>query len=149
VHGGGIGFPVHVEGNGVPRHGAVSHQGGVSVTGHAVPVGSPDVVKHTTLFVRGVTIHAGRDLVGLLLPKAPLDGLDVDRLDAGVALSTGGRHVFVVDAGTGIGMREDVVGRVAGGADRGNGQTRPVEPVSMNGHGVVGQYPVLMDLVGS
>jgi hypothetical protein len=36
-----------------------------------------------------MAVHTGRDLMGLFLPEASLDDLDVDLLDPGVALGAG------------------------------------------------------------
>ncbi len=101
----------------------------------------PRIVKHPPLLVGLVAVHTGGDLVGFLLPEPSLDDLDVDLLDAGVALGAGGSHVVPVDAGTRIGVGEDVVGRVTGGAHRRHGQPRPVQPVPVDGHGVVLEDP--------
>jgi hypothetical protein len=95
-----------------------------------------------------MTVHAGRDLVRLLLPESALDDLNVDLLDAGVALGAGLRHPLSGDAGTGIGMGEDVVGSVTGGTDRGDTQARTEKPVSMDRHGVVLEDPVLGNVPG-
>jgi hypothetical protein len=56
-----------------------------------------------------MAVHASWNLVRLLLPETPFDGLDVDLLNSSMAGCTGGRHVFVMDTGTGIRVGEDVV----------------------------------------
>jgi hypothetical protein len=84
--------------------------------------------------------------MGLLLPEASFDDLNVDLLDAGVALGAGGRHLVPGDAGARVRVREDVVGGMARGADGRDAQSRPKEPVAMDGHGVVLEDPILRNV---
>jgi hypothetical protein len=66
--------------------------------------------------VRLVAIDAGGKRVRLLLPQLALDHLAVDQLDLGMALRAGLRDVPTRDGGGRIGVGEDRMGRVAGGA---------------------------------
>jgi hypothetical protein len=79
------------------------------MTSKTVFVGRSRVVEDPTLLMGGVAVHAGRDLVRLLLPEASFDDLYVDLLDAGVALGAGRCYPLRGDAGPGIGVGEDVV----------------------------------------
>ena len=85
--------------------------------------------------------------MGLLFPESPLDDLDMNILDASVAGGAGGGHSVVRDAGSRVGMREDVVGRMTGRTDSRDGQSRSEKPLPMDGHGVVLQDVILRDVV--
>jgi hypothetical protein len=148
VHGSRIETLVHEEGYGVPGYVAVPHQIRILVARHAILVGRTGIVEDPPLFVGGVAIHTCRDLMGLFFPESPLDDLNVHLFDAGVALCTGGGHLIPGDAGSGIGMGEDVVGGVAGSTNRRHAQTGPEEAIPVDGHGVVLQDPVLGDVPG-
>jgi hypothetical protein len=110
VHGRRKGVPIHKKGDRVASHATVAFEGGVSVAGKAVLVRSAWIVKNPPLLMGGVTIHTGRDFVGLLLPEPALDDLDMHRLDPSVTGGAGGGHVVVVDTRAGIGVGKDVVG---------------------------------------
>jgi hypothetical protein len=108
-----VGVLVHKKGDRALGHAAVPFKGRVSVAGEAVLVGGTCVIKHTPLLVGLVTIHAGRDLMGLLFPEPTLDNLDVYGLDPSVTGGAGGGHVVVVDTRARVGVGKDVVGGVA------------------------------------
>jgi hypothetical protein len=110
VHGRRKGVPIHKKGDRVASHATVAFEEGISMAGETVFVGGTCVIKHTPLLVRLVTIHTGRDFVGLLLPEPALDDLDMHRLDPSVTGGAGGGHVVVVDTRAGIGVGKDVVG---------------------------------------
>ena len=113
----------------------------------AVAVGHPLVVEDLPGLVRLVAVHAGRQHVGLLLPQLPLDDLPVHLLDAGVAaLRAGAGDVGPRDGGARVGVREDVVRGVAGGAGGGDGQALPEEALGVHALGVVLEDVVLMDV---
>jgi len=83
------------------------------VAEEAVLVGGTRVVEYTPLLMGLVTIHAGGDFMGFLLPEPPLDDLDMHFFDPCVAGGAGGSHVLVVNAGSRVGMRKNVVRGVA------------------------------------
>jgi hypothetical protein len=126
VQGGRICLFIHKERDRVPGNGAETLQEGISMAGEAVLVGGTRAIKNTPLLVGLVAVHTCGDLVGFLFPEPSLDDLDVDRFDPGVALCAGGSHPFAGDAGTGIGVGEDVVRRVTGGAHRRHRQPCPI-----------------------
>lgn len=72
----------------------------------------------------------------------------MDLLDLGVALLTGVGDIVFVNAGPGIGVRQNEVGCVAGGTDSGDGQPLLIEALAMNTHRVVFENSVLPDLMG-
>ena len=72
----------------------------VSMAFQAVLCGNSGVVEHATDLVRLVTIHAGRDLVGLFLPEPPRNEPLVHLLDTTVALHARLGHVVGMDTGS-------------------------------------------------
>jgi len=118
------------------------------MAGEAVLVRRPCIVEHPSLLVRSVAIHTGRYLVRFLFPQSAFDNLNVDLFNPGMALGAGGGHLISGYAGSGVGVRQDIVGGVARGTHRRHAQAGPEEPISMDGHGVVLENPVLRNIPG-
>jgi hypothetical protein len=109
MHGCGVGLAINEERDDVPGHCTETLQVRVPMAGHTVLVGRSRIIEDPSLLVRLVTVHTGRNLVGFLFPEPSLDDLYVHGLDAGVACGACGRHVVMGDAGSWVGVREDVV----------------------------------------
>ena len=103
-------------------------------------------VEDLAHLVRLVAVDARGQDVGLLLPELPLDDLPVDGLDLGVALRAGLRDVAAGDRGPGVGVGQDVVGGVAGGAVRGDDEALLEEALAVDRLRVVLQDVVLVDV---
>ncbi len=71
----------------------------------------------------------------------------MDALDLRVAPGAGSRHVVPVNARPPIGVRQDLVRRVARRADRGHGETLPVQSFAVDGLGVVLEDAILGNVV--
>ena len=93
-----------------------------------------------------MTVDAGRDDMGLLLPEFAIDDLAVDFLDLSVTLLTRAGDVFLRDTRSPIGVREDEMSRMTRGADRSNCQPFFEEADAVNRVDVVLQDSFLRDV---
>ena len=113
---------------------------------HAVRVGHALRVENVANFVRLVTVHAGGKNVRFLLPECAFDGLAVDLFNLRVAPGAGGGNVAPRDRGVGIGVRQDVMRRVARRAIRRDDQALLEQRLAVNALGIVLENIVLIDL---
>jgi len=118
----------------------------ISVAFQAVLRGHPGIVEHAPDLVRLVAVHAGRDLVRLFLPQAPLDDPSVHLFDPPVALHAGAGDVVLVDAGSLVRVGENEVRRMTRGAHGRDRQSLLEQPRAVNGERVVFEDPVLRDI---
>ena len=110
------------------------------------PIDHARVVEHATDLVRLVAVHAGRDLVRLLFPQLALDDLRVHLLDHRVAGRAGAGDVVLVDARARVLVRQDEVGRMAGGAHGGHRSDPAEQARAVDRQRVVLEDVILGDL---
>ncbi len=120
---------IHEEGNGLS--GARDLQVGVAMAALAVAVRHSFCVGELPYFVRLVAVHAGRNQVRLLFPEFAPDDFTVHGLDLPVTLPAGGGDVGFGDGRAWIGVRQNVMGRMAARAYRGNRKPFLVERLAM------------------
>ena len=111
----------------------------------AVGVGHPLRVENLPHFVRLVTIHARRQHVGFFLPGLAANDLAMHLLDGCVALGTRLSNVAAGDGGVGVGVRQDAVRGVAGGAVRGNNEPFLQQAFPVDALGIILQNVVLFN----
>ena len=97
----------------------------------AVLVGCSSLVQDPPYGVRLMTVDAGRYHVRLLPPQAALNHLAVHLLDLRVALLAGLTNVVAVNAGCPIGVWQNLVRCVTGGADRSDSQALAEQAFTM------------------
>ncbi len=119
---------------------------GIGVASQTVLIGETGGVEDPSDLVRRVTVDTGGYLLRFLFPQPAFDDLPMHLLDLAVALRTGCAHIFMVDARTGIGVRQDVVRGVTRGADRRHGQALFEQTLPVNAHRVICQNSVLWDV---
>ena len=90
----------------------------VRVAMHAIRVGHAFGVEDVAKLVRLVAVHARGQNVGFLFLKRSIDDLPVHAFNLGVAFGAGRSNILPVNRGRRVGMRQDQVRRVAGGAVR-------------------------------
>lgn len=118
------------------------------MTAHAVPVRHSLRIKNLPDLVRRVTIDAGRNYVGLLLPQLPADHLAMHLLDLGMTFRAGCRDVLFCDGRTGIGVGQYEMRGMTTGADGRNGEAALVQALAVNTVHVVAEDIVLRDVPG-
>ena len=110
-------------------------------------VGNRDAYVFFPNLVGEVAIGAGRNGSGRLFPYLPLDDLNVNVLDPGVALHAGCGNVPWRDGRSRIGVGQDQVTAMAVIAGRGNDEALLEQPLSMNALTIVFEDIVFGDLV--
>ena len=118
----------------------------IAVAAHAIRVRHTLGVENVADFVRLVTVHAGGQDVRLFLPKLTSDRLAMHLFHLRVALGAGRRDVAPVNRGVRIGMRQDVVRRVARHAVGGHHQALLEQGLAVDAFRIVLQNVVLVDL---
>jgi len=88
----------------------------VRVATHAVRVGHTQLIENVPDLMRLMAVHAGRQHIGLLFPQLTTNGLAVHNLDLRVAFRAGSGNVPAIDRRSRVGMGQDRVRGVAGGA---------------------------------
>jgi hypothetical protein len=81
------------------------------------------VVENPADFMRLMAIDAHGNLVGFLFPELAVNDLTMNLFDAPVTILAGGGDVITMDCGTGIGVRQYMMSRMAVAANGCHGQT--------------------------
>src|ERR1035438_9577399 len=107
-------------------------EGGIGVAAQAIAVGHPLRVVNLADFVRLMAVDAGRNQVRLLLPQLAANHLAMDGLDLRVALGAGLGNILFGNRRARVVVGQHVVGGMATGADRGNGEAFLEEANAVN-----------------
>ncbi len=118
----------------------------IGMAAHAIGIGHTLGIKNISDLVRLVAIDAGRQSIGLFLPKLAANDLAVYQFDIGVALGAGGSDIAPVDGRVGIGVWQDRVRRVTRGAVGRHNQPLLQQAFAVDALGIVFQDVVLGDV---
>jgi len=129
--------------------GACRRQLGLRVAGQAVLVGQSVRIENVADLVRRVAVDTGRNLAWIFGPQLAFDDLAVHLFDLSVASRTGRSNIVCVDARSWIGVRTNVMGRMAGGADGRDSETLSEQTLTVNAHRIMLEDVLLRYLVTS
>jgi hypothetical protein len=90
---------------------------------HAVAIGHAEFIEYFPGSVRGMTIDTDGDHMRLFLPEFATYHLPVHRLDLAMTFLASSGDIIFIDGRVRIGMRENVVRRMAVRAYSGDGQS--------------------------
>ena len=118
----------------------------IGVAAHAIGIGHALRVENVADFVGLVTVDAGGENIGLLLPEFATNRFAVNLLDLRMALRAGGGNVTAIDGRVRIGVRQNAVRRMAGHARRGHDQALLHHGLAVDALGIILEDVVLINL---
>jgi len=142
-----VSFFIDVEADGVAA--AFHRQVRLAVAGQAVLVSQSIRVKYIANLMRGMTVDTGRDLARIFCPQFAFDHLAMHIFNLAVTGGTCLTNIVRVDALFRIGMRQDVMRSVAGGADGCDGEALREQAFTVNTHRVILEDVLLGYLVST
>ncbi len=117
----------------------------IAVAAQAIGIGHALRIEDVPYFVRLMAIHAGRQDMRFFLPKLSANRLPVHFLDFRMTLRAGRDDVPPIDRRIRIGMRQNIVRRVARHAIRSHDEPLFHERFAVNALGIIFENIVLID----
>ena len=106
------------------------------------------LIKNSPGLVRPMAFNTGRHLMWFGFPQFTTNNLGVRLFNIGMAFHAGLDHILAADGRFRVRVGQDIVGRMAAGADRGHGQPLAVESFPVDRHGEILQNIFFGNIVG-
>jgi hypothetical protein len=106
------------------------------------------LIKNPPGLVRPMAFDTGWHFMWFGFPQFTANNLGVRLFNIGMTLHTGLDHILAADGGVRVRVGQDIVGRMAAGADRGHGQPFAVKAFSVDGHGKILQNIFFGNIMG-
>ena len=142
-----VGFLIEVKADGVAA--TLHRQVRLAVASQAVLISQSIGVEYVANLMWGMTVDTGRDLARIFCPQIALDHLAMHIFNLAVTGGTCLANIVRVDARFRIGMRQDVMRSVAGGADGCDSEALREQAFAVNTHRVILEDVLLGYLVST
>lgn len=120
----------------------------IAVTIQAKLIIQAVLIQHPSGLMGAMTFNTGRNLMGFFFPQFAPDNLGMGSLNIRMTLHAGSHNIIPADRGIWIGMGQNIMGGMTAAADSGDGQPLTQETFAVNGHGIVFQDVLFLDIMG-